>query len=306
MQVGVHSTGEQLQLALRTLDNPVFVVGTMRSGTGFLGLRLNELPQLVGCPFELRTLWSQVGQVPMGSDILPGACPALGSPDAARVPSDALRHAFALEVLKNRGEKSWSSGLRFLNKNPHLCNKIELVHALFPAAKIAWTLREMEAVVCSLMNLFARPDMRERGVRHTWPQPPASGAARCFHAHIESDASAPGDARTFPGGDITYLAQYWLESNLAMLEHFRQWGPEWVCPVPQPQLLRDPAAVATRLAAFLGLQPDALGDLGARIDRAGIAQWPARLSPAERARLADFRAAHRDQIAQIDALMATP
>ncbi len=296
---------EKHQLALRAVSHPVFIVGTMRSGTGFLGLRLNDIPTLIGCPFELRKIWSQTGCVPMASDIQGQTCPQMYATDADRIPLDGLKQAFAREVEKNIGNKHWSRNLRFLNKNPHLCNKIDLVKQLFPDARFIWTLRDMNAVVCSLKNLFNRAEMCNRGIQHIWPEHQQAQTARCFSVHHNALFRPMKGGRIFPGGNITYLAEYWLESNLSLLEFYRRQGPEHICPVPQEQVLNDPLAVANRLTRFLHLEADALCSLPERIDRDAIGHWKSPLSGREQQELGRFCSTHAGHLAAIDAVLAS-
>lgn len=47
------------------MNSPVFLVGCMRSGTTMSANFPGTHP--IHCPFELRTIWSEIGNVPMAS-----------------------------------------------------------------------------------------------------------------------------------------------------------------------------------------------------------------------------------------------
>ena len=153
------------------VDRPVFIVGTMRSGTSFLGLALNQADTMHGCPFELRRVWSRAGRVPMASDVVDNVCPCLGKNDVWPGQADSLKKAFQNEIIRNLGDKKLHPQSRFLNKCPHLCNKLGLVDVLFPEATYIWTVRSLKDVVISLKTLLLRPYFSDNDYFHVWPHP---------------------------------------------------------------------------------------------------------------------------------------
>lgn len=285
-------------LARRAVENPVFVVGTMRSGTGFMGLYLNEVPHLIGCPFELRRIWNNIGGVPMASDVCGDICPGLDSESEIHVNLEGLKGAFIGEVLKHMKEDSGEPP-RFLSKNPHLCNKILLVDKLFPKAQFIWTIRNMEDVVCSLANLFEREQMNARNIRHIWPLSKDGRLSRCFGVEKNSKTIFKDESRVFPGGDITYLAQYWLESNRALKEYENQVGSHKICQIKQEDILTNPAAVKRLIASFLQIDPAKMADLESRIDKFQMKKWIRNLTNREVIKLEKFRSTNRHEIGKI-------
>lgn len=275
-----------LAAALAAVDRPVFVVGTMRSGTGFLGLSLNQANDLIGCPFELRRVWAEDGNVPMASDLFGRDCPQFVAEDANRVPLIRLKKAFAAEVMKNFGHKQLTPTSRFLSKNPHLCNKLGLVKALFPQAQIIATVRSFDQVVGSLRALFAREGMRIRGIRHYWPELSAANSARCFGILRTPDNEGIDPDRIFPGGSITWLAEYWLESNLAIMRQLQADGPMKVTLAPQNLLIEQPQALSAHLNEFLGTS---FACFPSPIDSSRVTDWSTIIDGADRNRLSEFR-----------------
>ena len=293
-----HLLSSRETLARSAVENPVFVVGTMRSGTGFMGLYLNQIKHYIGCPFELRRIWNNIGGVPIGSDVCGSICPGLDANSVIKLNESGLKSAFVGEVLKHMKEDPGRPP-RFLSKNPHLCNKILLVDKLFPKAQFIWTIRNMEDVVCSLINLFERDHMKERNIRHIWPEREDERLSRCF-AVEKNPATRFNDAsRVFPGGDIMCLGQYWLESNRALQEYENKMGSRKICQIKQEDILNKPERVKKRIASFLQIEPAEMVDLESRIDRLQMKNWARSLTGSEMLKLEAFRSKNKDEIERI-------
>jgi hypothetical protein len=102
-------------------------------------------------------------------------------------------------------------------------------------------------------------------------------------------------SRTFPGGDVSHIAEYWFESNRAVAE-FSAGAPGTVCEIAEERLLAAPVTELERLFAFLGV-PAALDDeLIKGMDRSRDVRWRRDLSGAEVQALADFAFARRSEI----------
>lgn len=200
------------------LRRPIFIVGAMRSGTTLLAELLGRSPSVCHCAFELKDLWSRECGFPMASaKTRDELCPELGVNNADQEARGRLARAFA-ERMRACGDKT--SDAVFLNKNPHLCNKLAYVYALFPDARFIWIYRHLPQVVASLKRLFG--DVLHRQTTwHWWPEPALLTRYRCWNASHECDKPLNVAAeRVFPGGRVRYLAEYWLESNCAVSEFF--------------------------------------------------------------------------------------
>ena len=128
---------------------PIFMVGTVRSGSTLLANCLGEHPLIRYVGFELSGEWSQHGQAALASGHIDDAhCPTLGAEHASQAKRDALRERFA-NRLAEQGERP-----HFLNKNPHLSNKLGFVRALFPDASLIVTGRDLRSTVASTKRLF--------------------------------------------------------------------------------------------------------------------------------------------------------
>ena len=231
------------------IDQPLFILGTMRSGTTLLADLLGSHEEIVYVPFELREAWSAAG-VPMASPKTQDRiCEQLDARDIAQVDVAKLKHLFAEAYHTARKEKDTTA--LFLCKNPHLCNKLPLVDAIFPQARYIWILRHPLQVVNSLRRLFERVHA-ETGVRHYWPSSLGAASRRCWQCVQKGDAMPEIDAeRFFPGGNILYLAEYWLESNQAIQEFLPQIPAERRIMLREEQVLADVGGVLSSLCAFL-------------------------------------------------------
>lgn len=288
--------------AHNAVENAIFIIGTMRSGTGFLGLRLNESSSIIGCPFELRRIWSNVGNVAIASDVQGTECPSLNQNNINQVPIPSLKHAFSEEIIKNIGSKPVNEKIRFLNKNPHLCNKINLVAALFPKAKFIWTIRSLDKVVCSLKNLFERPGMQQKGIQHVWPKTNGDKQARCFNVNNNALKSPQTGERVFPGGNIRYLAEYWLESNCSMM-NFANQQADRILIVPQDKLFTETRRTTKKIESFLNLMDNSLLNLENKIEYDSIENWPSPLSLSEQNTLNDFMVQNAYELNRIQNLI---
>lgn len=287
------------------VDKPVFIVGTMRSGTSFLGLALNQIETFVGCPFELRQVWSNAGRVPMASDVIDSECPCLTESDVWPGQLQSLREAFKLRMLDNIGDKQLGSNSRFLNKCPHLCNKLGLVKSLFPKAGYIWTLRNLEEVVVSLKNLFLRPYFMEQDCFHYWQPKEKStsrgGAsrARCFAVRKEQDINAHHVKRFFPGGDVEFLAEYWLESNLAVMDFFQKQSPEHTSVVIHHDVIANPKKVASRLERIFELDEGECRYIVRDSTKDKVGGWSESLDTVETSQLHKFSERNHSAISKI-------
>jgi len=232
------------------LHKPVFLVGTMRSGTTLLAELLDLSPHVRHCPFELKDIWSRETGVPMASPKTGDHfCPQQSAEDASQQQAEPLIKAFA-ERARNCSGKSQNS--TFLNKNPHLCNKLPWVRGLFPEARFIWIHRHMPQVVVSLLRLFEDVRRRQKVV-HIWPLRKSPDERRCWEVYLydQVPANIPAD-RIFPGGNLNWLFEYWLESNLAVKE-FMLASPHSVLEIDEALLLANPRETLARCLAHMEL-----------------------------------------------------
>ncbi|MEG3639211.1 sulfotransferase [Magnetococcus sp. PR-3] len=277
---------------IEAAKRPLFLVGSARSGTSYTAQRLHTLDSLVHVPFELKDIWSTVGKVPMGSqrtrDI---TCPCMEAEDQWPGQAEALHAAFAQRMAQHAEDIRPEGPLTFLNKSPHLCNKLGLVDALFPNARYIWISRPLPQVVASLVALFEELHPKE-DMHHIWPPAPSTGKPRCYEVMFggHNTQHMPAD-RIFPGGNPRHLAEYWLESNEAVNRFFATLPEDRRCVIRHEQMLSDPDTLWQKLVTFVGGDTQAPNMLARDLDNRN-ALWKNRLKAHEIVDLEQFAQQH--------------
>jgi hypothetical protein len=238
--------------ATAAIERPVVVVGSIRSGTTLLAQMLGRHPAITYCPFELRAVWSAAG-VPMASPKTRDAvCPALSARDVRPEQITFLVRRFNEIYTARRNASAKDPAARFLTKNPHLCNKLPFVEQVFPKAQYIWIYRNMLDVVASLKRLLLAEHERHK-VWHVWAEK-QSDEARCWNCFFgDSPPPQANPLRTFPGGDVRFLAEYWLETNLAVDRFLKGVPAPRKLVVSEQVLISNPQEVLTRCVKYLGL-----------------------------------------------------
>ena len=275
---------------------PYFLVGCMRSGTTLLAELLGRHREIVYAPFELRETWSKVGGVPMASPkTRDSVCPHLGACDVRPGQSLRLTQAFYDVYQKNLGNKNKNA--IFLNKNPHLCNKLFFVNELFKESKFIWIYRDLPDVVASLKNLFVNV-YKKREVWHYWPE--KDGAEiRCWGCFFGGSLSENVDpARCFPGGDIRLLAEYWLENNMAVSDFFKSLSSGQTLAVKEEEVVSNTETAVAKCLAFMEVPLDTANLEGYLIDNQRNGKWKEVLTEADQRALLTFVEDHEQVIDQ--------
>jgi len=187
------------------LDRPIFLTGTVRSSTTLVAKCLRSHPRVCYPQlhhFELSPNWCELADIEIS---VPGTrkqtCPPLTAADATEDVCRRVRTGFA----RIHAVEGGSADTRLLNKNPHLWNKLPFIHRIFPEACLIVTSRDIVSTVASTRRLWNRKK-RKGGIRHYLPPEPD----QCWQC-IWPDSSREVDpTRTFPDGNISTLAAYWL------------------------------------------------------------------------------------------------
>lgn len=285
------------------LNRPVFVIGPMRNGTTLLADLLGLFDGIAHCGFELKDVWSREGGVPTASaKTRDTECHQLSAADVQDGQAYRLKSAFS-EIAK--GKYGSSEGRFFLNKNPHLCNKLPFVAAIFPDARFIWMFRDLPFVVASLKALFDDVHRRQQ-TWHYWPEATANERFRCWQAfHQEEQPSDVDSRRLFPGGDVLFLAEYWLESHSAIHEFFTSSadGSNYLR-VDYDDLVADCPATLTCCAQFIGVPSEAAAAAAGDIRRDRNEMWSSRLSSHEIGVLKGFIMERQSEIETLGAGLA--
>ncbi len=193
-----------LRIASPAIMRPIFLVGTVRSGTTFLARCIGDHPAVMLTGFELLREWSDYAGVEIAAPGLDHAnCTAADGRTLTDDQVATIRQRFdALHVRKG----GWKH-TRFMNKNPHLWNKLDLVDRLYPDAYYVVTSRDLFSTVASTKLLWDKMH-RDWGLRYFLPHDPSA----CWSCSPPLDKHDLDPARTFPGGDVAVLAEYWLRT----------------------------------------------------------------------------------------------
>ncbi len=271
------------------IQRPIFVVGTVRSGTTLLSRWLAQHPEVAWvygehAGYELAAEWCHFGGISMG---VPGLattdCPPLTTEAATAAVRTRLRAGFA-SLLAARAP---GRDARFLNKNPHLWNKLPFLRAVFPDARLIVTTRDIRSTVLSTQVLWMRLGRAWR-IRHHLPPEPD----RCWRC-LPADAVARGAERSFPGGDVAVLGEYWLRVHETLAAEAGRFESAVV--VRHRDLLADPDGTLQRIMEVIGLPPRHLPPPVA-LDHERNERWRHLLTSGERRRLEGFVEAHRARI----------
>jgi hypothetical protein len=271
----------RLGLSAPPLQRPLFLVGTVRSGTTYFARCVADHPQVINAGFELSREWHELAGVEIATPGLPCAhCPPAG-PEAVAGREEQVRAGFArLHMVKG----GWS-GTRLFNKSPHLWNKLPLVRALFPDAVLLVTSRDLRSTVASTKRLWEKME-KDWGVKHYLPEDPAA----CW------SVQGPDPARLFPGGDAAVLAEYWLrvyETIEREAGAFRT-----VLPVRHQAFVEDPHGVLREVERAAGLRAADYPRL-AEMQSDRNRRWPQILTAEEQRSVDRFLEAHGSRITRL-------
>ena len=270
------------------LRRPIFVVGTVRSGTTLLAKSLGAHPKVCFVGFELTRQWCGLGEIDIATtgNGKPH-CPPLSDRDALPERCSRLRRGMA-EIFALEGGRD---GVRFLNKNPHLWNKLEFVSEVFPDASLLVASRDLRSTVASTKRLWDYAS-RSRGTRYHLPEDPRY----CWTISPPATLDGADASRTFPGGSVAVLAEYWLRVYETIERAARRF--ETVVPVMHARFVADPRRTLSAICDAVGL-PGQRFTLPTGIDRERNQQWRDILTAAERRELDAFIDRQADRIRRL-------
>jgi hypothetical protein len=278
------------QLLLRgapQLVGPLFIVGTVRSSTTLLANCLGNHPSVCHVGFELSEEWSTHANVSIACpDTQDLACPPLTEADASEIRGRKLEKRFSELMITKSGKNG-----RFLNKNPHLWNKLLFVRAIFPDASLIVISRDIRSTVASTKRLWIKVEQMF-GRKHYLPALPD----QCWVCTPPAPHEAMDPARLFPGGDVAVLAEYWLRTYELIEQHMAAFASTVV--VQHCDLVADPQKVLNQIHGAVGLAP-ATYPLPAKIDTERNNRWRELLTPEEQRSLDDFIAGNLQRIERL-------
>jgi hypothetical protein len=235
----------------RRENRMVFVVGSPRSGTTFVGNSLGSQPGFV-----------DLGEVPL----LKAAVPRLvGRP----VEEQAREVRRLVQLVRNLG---LVHGLRGVEQNPETSYVLEGALHAYPAAKAVHVIRDGRDVVCSLL---------ERG----WLGAGRAGtddANQAYGAHARFWVEPERRREFAEASEATRAAWAWRTYVTAASV-----APERTIDLRYESLVADPAGEAQRVAQALEAEPGPLAAAFSEVHADSIGRWRTELTPEQ---LADVEA----------------
>jgi hypothetical protein len=221
----------------------VFVVGSPRSGTTFVGRSLGSLPGFV-----------DLDEVQPWKSAIPGL---VGRPDEEA----AVRLRSTLERVRRLG---LARGLRGVEQTPETSFVLAAAMRAYPRSHAVHVIRDGRDVVCSLLERGWLSAAREG----------ADDARLAYGAHarfwVEPERAAEFEAAS----DATRAAWAWRRYATAAGA-----VPERTTALRYEELVADPAAQAARVAAALGVEAAQLAAAFAEAHDRSLGRWQHDLTP---------------------------
>ncbi|MEC8459013.1 MAG: sulfotransferase [Bacteroidota bacterium] len=203
--------------AARMTNAPLFVTGSMRSGTTFLVDKLSSHPQLLKIGVELNQVWTDIG----GASIK-GTCDHKVAADASAEYTYQMTTYFANFIQESQSFKrkamrryakyfhglgrvsyDWENIIP-VNKSPHLMNKLGYVGALFPKSTLLLIVRDVYSHSASMKYHFEKLHKADGRTYFMEDSPEA-----CYS---QTYGELPEEKPSFPG-NFSIIPELWIRMN---------------------------------------------------------------------------------------------
>jgi len=310
------------EVEAKPFREPVFLLGLMRSGTTLLMNTLSEHPQLLKVGFELNKVWTEIGGAPCSLN-----CELRTAGDLKQEYANNMTAYFQSYIEDSKSFKRhlarWSAkryygsgGIFYdweqvhpMNKSPHLSNKVSYVNAMFPKSKFVTLVRSLEGQVASMKMHFMS---YQKDGDWTFYLPKEQGS--CWTNYQgEVPKEIPKD-RLFPG-NFELLAEAWLRLNKLMLTQLQEVSKAQRLVLTYEQLVENQSDSLSRIFDFLELDSKHQGKVQQICQKKRKVQntttsgnplekWKKYLTQEEQNILESFRERNKEQIAEIEQLLA--
>lgn len=234
----------------RPPNQPIFILGSPRSGTTLLFEVLGRSPHVASLEVESHFLWEMFHPLEAAGF----SSHELGPQDFSR------RERRVLYWVIDRV----SEGRRYLDKAPRNCLRVPYLHALFPGAWFVHLKRDGRAAVSSLITGWRSPG----GMFPGTPMPvPLS--IEGYEGHTWKFLVPPGWEGYTKGKSLEEVCAFqWISANEAILDARDAVGPDRWIELSYEEFVRAPREQTVDLLHRLGLAVDAaVLDRAAGLDR---------------------------------------
>lgn len=248
----------QTEIEPNYFQQPVFVVGCMRSGTSLLQNTLDEHPQLLKIGFELNDIWTKIGGANCMDNCSHKTASHLDMTFAHNMTnyfSESIREAktFMRHVERLRNRWRFGSGGVFydwenlipVNKSPHLMNKIGYVGAMYPKAKFILIVRSIFGQSSSLKMHLDKYSETEDVVGYL----PDNGTS-CWSIY-RGRHDKPIE-RSYPG-NFEMIPEAWMRLNSLAVSELSKMDDDRYIIISYENLVKEQYKVLKRVFDFLDL-----------------------------------------------------
>ncbi|MCF8368129.1 MAG: sulfotransferase [Bacteroidales bacterium] len=238
---------------------PIFVLGSMRSGTTLLVNKISQHPQLLKIGSELNEIWTEIG----GADCMDN-CSYKDAGDSRyefaynmnsyffrfvqeskSVKRHLMRSLNWLQMQQGRITYDWDN-LIPVNKSPHLMNKINYVHTMFPQSKFIFIIRDIFAHSSSMKAHFDEYYKQNDKV-YIFPEDEKACWSR------SEPGEKPTDKLCYPP-DFSLIPAMWIRLNHLVLNELIRLPKDQFLVLDYNDLVKNQEIVLRSIFEFLELE----------------------------------------------------
>lgn len=270
------------------IDNPIFLIGTVRSGKTSFAKWLGKNPRIMYLGYELTTEWCELAEIEIArTDNNRTVCPPYTDREVTETLCNRVRNGFAEIRTQNGG----SHFTRLLDDNPHLWNKLPFVRKIFPEAALIIISRDLRNTVASMKRLWINGN-KNSGKKYYFPRNPE----HCWGVIPPTSSDEKEDSRIFPGGDVAVLAEFWL-NTYEMIDRTIE-GFTSVLFVKHREFISHPHRILAEIYKTLGV-PSIRISFPKGLDGFRNERWKEILTPQEQEKLQIFIERHHHRIERL-------
>ncbi len=212
--------------APKKFNDPVFLIGIMRSGTTLLMNTLSEHPQLLKVGFEINKVWTEIGGAPCSTHCVERTEEHFEPIYSNNMTSYLSRYeenskSFLRHLSRLSQKRFYGSGrvsydwenLILMNKSPHLSNKIRYLNRMYPNAKFIVIVRSPFGQ-CASMKVHFNSYHKKDNYHFHLPENDNS----CWTNLKNPDLSKWNAERLFPN-NFSLLPEAWVRLNNSIFSH---------------------------------------------------------------------------------------